>query len=535
MFERSSPNPEAAPANPSIKPRRVRWHLIYYFLAALDIAGIGGSLYLGHKIMQIYRASVDVNQRWADILSDLSVLVDAAGDIDVPGNDVFDTHDVELEQNRFKSAASTFRTHIEDLREKLEALPDSRESRSLLDGVRQIGVTMSRMLSAGENIFVDFRDGDIESAARHMANMDRTYGRVRQDISKVAETVRRVQKTNFADQLSDAAYLTTFEYPFAGLILFMIACVALYGHKLAREMRRSEQAQELYLIALQTNEAMLEQRVAMATRSLVENKNRLELLSEELKRSLVEARSASRAKSEFLANMSHELRTPLNAIIGFAEVMHRGTFGPVGDKRYDGYVRDIWRSGRHLLGIINDILDVARIEAGKIDLYEEAVDLAELVEMCVRLVEARAEQGGITLGNEIESGLPPLWGDPRLIKQVLVNLLSNAVKFTGAGGKIDVRVARRPNGDLEVTVRDTGIGMRPEDVPRALEPFGQIDSAIARKYEGVGLGLPICNALMKLHGGAIEVETALGKGTAVSAVFPAARLRARERTHEAAE
>ncbi|HYM30126.1 MAG TPA: PAS-domain containing protein [Candidatus Cybelea sp.] len=235
------------------------------------------------------------------------------------------------------------------------------------------------------------------------------------------------------------------------------------------------------------------------------------------------AETASRAKSEFLANMSHELRTPLNAVLGFAELMHREIFGPLGHAKYRDYARDIHDSGAHLLGLINDILDLAKIEAGKRELVEESIDIADLVDSTADLLVPRARTAQLELTARTPGDVPALYAERRAVKQMLLNLLSNAVKFTPAGGRIVVEAGRRPDFGLDIAVIDTGIGMSPADLGKALEPFGQVDSSLERKYEGSGLGLPLVKSLAELHGGSLELKSQPGRGTTATIHFPASR------------
>jgi two-component system, cell cycle sensor histidine kinase PleC len=231
------------------------------------------------------------------------------------------------------------------------------------------------------------------------------------------------------------------------------------------------------------------------------------------------AESASRAKTEFLANMSHELRTPLNAVIGFSELMAREMLGPIGQPRYKEFADDILRSGRHLLDIINDILTIAKSEAGKLTLDVDEVDIADVVEECRRMMGESAARAGLTLDCADMRGLPRLAADSVKLRQVLLNLLSNAIKFTPSGGRIALEAASA--GDmLAVRIADTGIGMKPGDIPIALAPFGQVDSRLSRKYEGTGLGLPLTKAFVELHGGRLEIESAPDCGTRVTVLLP---------------
>jgi PAS domain S-box-containing protein len=235
------------------------------------------------------------------------------------------------------------------------------------------------------------------------------------------------------------------------------------------------------------------------------------------------AEFANRAKSEFLANMSHELRTPLNAIIGFAEAMQHGIKGKL-PEAYRDYARHIDDSGRHLLSLINDILDLAKIEAGKRELNEEWIDVAALAAACGRMMADRAAESGIDFRIQPAPGLPGLFADERALRQIALNLLSNAIKFTKRGGAIVVRAGCDPDGALSLAVADTGIGMDPAKVPYVLQPFAQIENIMTRTQTGTGLGLPLVKALAEMHGGRIEIDTMLGRGTTVSVRFPPGRV-----------
>ncbi|HZB93435.1 MAG TPA: ATP-binding protein [Stellaceae bacterium] len=235
------------------------------------------------------------------------------------------------------------------------------------------------------------------------------------------------------------------------------------------------------------------------------------------------AEHASRAKSEFVAAMSHELRTPLNAILGFSEVIRDALFQPLA-AQYRDYAGDIHRAGQHLLRLINDVLDLSKIEAAHFTLYEETASLGEMVDDCSRLVAARAHARGIALELGIPADLPPIVVDRVRFKQIVLNLLSNAVKFSRDGGSVRVTAALAPAGGLLLRVADNGIGMEPKDIPVALAPFQQVSSGFSRHHEGTGLGLPLANKLTELHGGTLEVESAPGVGTTVTVRLPEERL-----------
>ena len=266
-----------------------------------------------------------------------------------------------------------------------------------------------------------------------------------------------------------------------------------------------------------TGEALLRCKVAL-----------LQARESELSHALEAAKEASRTKSNFLALMSHELRTPLNAIIGFSEVLSQEMFGAIGNPRYRDYAGDIHGAGRHLLALINDILDLSKAEAGRFDLNCEEVAPGELIEECLKLMHDRARASGLYLGKNVASGLPHLLVDRLRLKQILLNLLSNAIKFTLAGGSVRIEARTDAEGRMLLAVIDSGIGMAKENIPLALEPVRQIASPFARNAEGTGLGLTLVKSLIEMHDGKLEIESALQRGTAARLIFPAERVIARK-------
>jgi signal transduction histidine kinase len=242
----------------------------------------------------------------------------------------------------------------------------------------------------------------------------------------------------------------------------------------------------------------------------------------EAARSLAEA--ASQAKSEFLATMSHELRTPLNAVIGFSQIMMSETLGPIGKPQYRDYAKDIHDSGTHLLEIINDILDLSKAEAGKLDLDEDWVDVRDAVTSACRLIGPRAERAQLNVVERIPANLPALLADERKLKQILLNLVSNSVKFTPAGGRVEVSASFDPSVGLSIIVQDTGIGIPSADLQRVLEPFVQVENSLTRSYQGSGLGLPLAAKMTEMHGGELSIKSQLGRGTQVRLAFPLSRV-----------
>lgn len=248
----------------------------------------------------------------------------------------------------------------------------------------------------------------------------------------------------------------------------------------------------------------------------------LKKTSQDLTGALYVAAEASKTKSSFLASMSHELRTPLNAIIGFSDTMIMEVFGPMSD-RYKSYATDIRTSGEHLLALINDILDISRLDAGHTDLREEEFDAADLIAESLRMVVGQAAKAQVALTTHIATGLPHVKADKRRIKQILINLLSNALKFTPQGGEVKV-IARVVPAGLTMAVSDSGIGIAPEDIPKVMERFGMVDSSMSRHHSGTGLGLPLSKQLAEAHGGSLVLESTLHVGTTVTVTLPPERL-----------
>ena len=279
--------------------------------------------------------------------------------------------------------------------------------------------------------------------------------------------------------------------------------------------------QEAELTAHQRTLEHTVQDLESSRRKLQEQARQLVELAEKYAAEKTRAETANRSKSEFLANMSHELRTPLNAIIGFSEIMESKMFGPLGAKKYEEYVEDIHASGQHLLDVINDILDMSKIEAGRLTLEPVLLDAREVVEEALRLVSGRADEGRVKILNLIDVE-QRIYADKRAMKQVLLNLLSNAVKFTPAGGQVTLSAGSGPEGII-LTVADTGIGIPAAALPKIGRPFEQVESHHNKKHKGTGLGLALSRSLVELHGGRLDIESTEGVGTSVRITLPATR------------
>jgi two-component system cell cycle sensor histidine kinase PleC len=314
---------------------------------------------------------------------------------------------------------------------------------------------------------------------------------------------------------------------YAGTIPMTLAIVArllMQGHPFYLAMAAMAIGLHVYFIFLakglnSTALAMLEFRAEKD--ALIAEIEEEKAISDEARR---RAESANMAKSRFLATMSHELRTPLNAILGFSEVMKSELLGPVQNENYKEYCGNIHDSGRHLLQLINEILDLSRIEAGRYELHEEPVRLTDVVQDCVRLLNLRAESKGLHVAVVFDRGLGQLWADERAIRQICLNLVTNALKFTPRGGHVDISVRNTLEGGQMLAVKDTGPGIPKEEIPKVMQAFGQGSLAHHTAEGGTGLGLPIVQNLVDLHGGTFELRSELRKGTEAVVVLPPSRV-----------
>ena len=291
----------------------------------------------------------------------------------------------------------------------------------------------------------------------------------------------------------------------AGFIVALGLIGALVDHHLANRARGEALRLRTYIAELEST------------------KHALEKSGRDLSAALAAAAEASQAKSAFLAAMSHELRTPLNAVIGFSDTMVLEVFGPLGSARYRDYAKDIRASGAHLLSLINDVLDLSRLDAGQTELHEEDFALSAVIGETLRMVKGQAAAAKVALATDLPDELPLVHADMRRIKQVILNLVSNALKFTPGNGRVTIR-ARRLDDGIAIAVADTGIGIAPDDIPKAMERFGQVDSGMARKHDGTGLGLPLSKQFVELHGGSLVLESTLHVGTLVTITLPESRV-----------
>jgi signal transduction histidine kinase/DNA-binding response OmpR family regulator len=467
---------------------RPRWHRLYYLLAAFDLFTVVLSLVLNHQTRGVFARSIEVNQVWSQRLADYSELGQLAAAVDAPGNDIFDSLDLDTEQARFETALQRYEERFSALRQDVQSGVGEPGANRVLADFDAVAEAMSDMKRQAQSIFSFFAQGQPGEAARRMASMDRTYAMVNTAMADLRRDVAAIQQENFAEQERTAADLSKFEYLIAGFILLMISAATVYGHKIARQV--DENARERALVS--------------------------------------QLEDAVRVKSQFVSMVSHEIRTPMNGVIGMTGLLLDTRLDP----QQRQYAEAVRRSGEALLAIINDILDFSKIEAGKLDIELVDLDLRQVIADATELEAEHARARGLELLARVHPDVPlRLHGDPGRLRQVLVNLVSNAVKFTERGGQVFVRarlLAETTDSSLvRFEVQDTGIGIEPDVRSRLFQPFSQADGSTSRRYGGTGLGLAISKRLVELMGGEIGLDSAPSWGSTFWFTVPFGRAHVR--------
>ena len=495
-------------------PRRPKWHIAYFFLAAFDLLVVSGGLYLNHRIMGIYTGSVDVNQQHAEILAELADLGQFALDVNAPGNDVFDTRDVDKELSRRQSALGEFQSQLSLLHHTIEINSASAISARLHSGVDTIKRAMDAMLAEADLIFLHFRQGKFEAAGRRMATMDRKYADVNRNIAAMNTVVRSLQLEHFEGQVTAATDMRRFEFLLGGAIVLMVLCIMLYGHKIAKELKKFERNREFYVADLEKKEAALMSELAERKRA-------------EREKSTLEQQLRHAQKMEALGTLAggtaHEFNNMLMPIMGLTELAMREI--PEDSRAYSN-LNKVLESGDRATHLVDKILAFSHTDEAE----QAHINLGDVVDDVIELLQSTLPATAV-IRAEVDREHCFVSADETQIHQVLINLASNAVDaLDGKVGTLDIGLATVRFDDgfkgntaqldggayARLSIRDDGSGMDEETMLRIFEPFFTTKDV----GKGTGLGLAMIHAIVTKHGGAIEVESVVGRGTTFGVFLP---------------
>ena len=504
--------PGAPPRNPA-RPargdggtaRKPRGPLLYYVLAAFDVLTVTASLYLNHRMTEIYRASVAANRQWAQRSADYFTLEGLAADVNAPGNDVFDSHDVPRESERMRWALDVFRARVSTLRAELVEDVPRGEAEPLLARLDEIETAMSEMVVESALIFEHLRGGRSLEAGEHMATMDRKYARLLGAQRQLSTAVSSIQLANLEDQTRAASALQRFEYAIAALILLMVTAATAYGRKITRQAARDSHERSRHIAELEAADRSLREAHADLETRVLERTREIQLMQESIGR---EERMA--AMGSLVAGVAHEVRNPL---FGISSTLDAFEARHGGDGSFQKYFSVLRRETDRLSHLMRDLLEYGK--PARLDLADAS--LAEVADEAVRMCDGLARANEVRVVKAREFGPARVRIDRARMVQVLQNLVENAIQHSPRGGSVVVRGGRDGEAGWTETwcsVEDSGPGFPPEDLARVFEPF------FSRRSGGTGMGLSIAQRIVGQHGGAIEATNQPGGGAVVTVRLP---------------
>lgn len=523
------PDSEPTPKNSKKSFPRAKWHLIYFVLALFDVLAISGSLYLNHKIVSLYMSSVAENEKWNNRLIEYSKVWQIASDVNAPGNNVFDNHDVETEEALRNKNLEVFNDTLAKLKNDLKHDVQTEEAHALQTMLQKVSTHMGTMINESDMIFSLFRQGEAGKAGKRMAIMDRKYAMLNSSLINLNLKVGAIAQKHFEHQVQSALFLKQFEYLFGGIVIFMVVGVTLYGNMVARKVRAAEDEKETYLSTLEKNKIDLEEFAASledawsqaqqynhelmdANKRLhteVDHRKTMQAKNEIL---LLKLETKNNELTEFTSIASHDLQEPLRKIIVFGDRMR--SLLKEDDEKSNQYLDRIQKASMRMSNLIQALLDLSHIHKDSRPFTQ--IDLNEVVQEVTEDLELQIKE----TGGKIEvPPLPVIRANRTQMQQLFQNLISNSLKFSKEDTFPEIRLiySSTPN-QHEIVIQDNGIGFDEKYALRIFKPFERLNAKM--DFEGTGIGLAICEKIIQNHRGSIQARSQVNQGASFVIVFP---------------